>query len=118
MEMKIRARLSAYSKVDSMSGLGVPAATEENAGAVLAVDATGNYSLVSSVSSSQVDDLFNEEVFPEIVDKDTIDSLFETVIEDDRPISKDEIDNLFGEVDNSGNSVGTVTHSAIDSLFK
>lgn len=117
MEMKIRARLSAYSKVDSMSGLGVPAATEKDAGAVLAVDANGNYSLVSSVSNSQVDDLFNEDIFPTIVDKDTIDSLFETV-ESDRPVSKDEIDDLFGEVNNSGNSIGTVTHSAIDSLFK
>ena len=118
MEMKIRARLSAYSKVDSMSGLGVPTATEGDAGSILAVDANGNYSLVSSVSSGQVDNLFSEEILPEIIDKDTIDSLFEPVIDGDRPIDKSEIDDLFGDSNDTHGGVGTVTHSAIDSLFK
>jgi hypothetical protein len=117
MEMKIRARLSAYSKVDSISGMGVPAADASNAGAILTVDENGQYRLMSSISNEQVDNLFTEEILPDIVDKDTIDTLFKETVEDDRPIGKEEIDSLFGNGTNV-EGVGTVSHSAIDSLFK
>ena len=117
MEMKIRARLSAYSKVDSMSGMGVPAADVSNAGAILTVDENGQYRLMSSISNEQVDNLFTEEIAPTVVDKDTIDSLFKETAEDERPVGKEEIDSLFGnEID--GEVVETVSHSARDSLFK
>ena len=78
MDIKLRARLTAYSKVDSIEGI------------------------VSNLPT---------------IDKEHIDSLFDGP--SDRVVTKEEIDTLFdGESDVSSESkIGTVSYSAIDSLF-
>lgn len=88
MDIKLRANLSAYSKVDSLSRV------------------------INKAQYSDFDTLFEEEQ-DNIVTKDTIDTLFPT--EKEQPlVSKQEIDSLFRTEGNSA----TVSFSEIDSLFK
>lgn len=77
MDIKLRARLTAYSKVDSIEGT------------------------VSNLPT---------------IDKEHIDSLFDGP--KDRVVTKEEIDTLFDAPENTkDNKIGTVSYSAIDSLF-
>ena len=98
MDIKLRARLSAYSKIESISGLNsntpVPDATA--AGSVLGVNKTGNYTLFPTVTESEIDSLFMDIIPDEIVTKEEIDTLF---TEEEKP------------------EVSTVSFADIDSLF-
>ena len=77
MDIKLRARLTAYSKVDSIEGT------------------------VSNLPT---------------IDKEHIDSLFDSP--KDRVVTKEEIDTLFDRPENiQDTKIGTVSYSAIDSLF-
>ena len=89
MELKLRARLSAYSKLDSVST-----------------------SSLGTVDKDQIDTLFKPSE-PEIVNKSQIDSLFPEE-ENDLTVDKSSIDTLF---DDNGDTVETVSRAAIDSLF-
>lgn len=116
MDIKLRARLSAYSKIESISGLNsntpVPDATA--AGSVLGVNNSGKYTLFPTVSHSAIDGLFADVVTDEIITKDEIDTLFQEE-KHEEPVTKDEIDTLFVEKEQE---ISTVSFADIDSLFK
>lgn len=62
MDIKLRARLSAYSKIDPTTSGGatsLPTPTPEDVGDVVGVDASGQYTLFPRVSKEQIDSLFN-----------------------------------------------------------
>lgn len=118
MDIKLRARLSAYSKIESINSLNsntpVPDATA--AGNVLGVSNTGNYTLFPMVKSEDIDSLFTNTDTETIVSKEDIDSLFEKDNSEFESVTKDEIDSLFKESENTP-VIGTVSHEDIDSLF-
>lgn len=109
MNIKLRARLSAYSKINSVS------------------------TLVPVVNEDDIDTLFKDVPADTVVDKDDIDSLFKNEPTSE-PVTKEEIDSLFGEQDTTSSvtkdeidglfskteasTVGVVSHADIDSLFK
>ena len=115
MDIKLRARLSAYSKIESISGLNsntpVPDAT--SAGSVLGVNNSGMYTLFPTVKQEDIDELFTDVIPDEVVSKEDIDTLFEETITDE-PVSKEQIDTLFEEEEPV---VSTVSFADIDSLF-
>lgn len=94
MDIKLNARLSAYSKIDNST---FPDCDHEH------------------VTKEQIDELFKDTDQPTSVTKNEIDELF---TETDEPLSvtKDQIDNLFEEQDES--NITSVSYSEIDSLFK
>jgi hypothetical protein len=114
LDIKLRARLSAYSKVNSMvdSGSTLPDPSYSDGNAVLGVT-NGEYKLIPSIGAKSIDTLFTDMDTPTSVEKSEIDTLFkeEAVPES---VNKDEIDSLF----NSTDDVGTVSYSQIDSLFR
>lgn len=116
MDIKLRARLSAYSKIESINGLNsntpVPDATA--AGSVLGVNNSGNYTLFPTVSHAEIDNLFGNVGTDDIVTKDEIDTLFPEEEVKDEPVTKDQIDTLFPEEEPE---VSTVSFADIDSLF-
>ncbi len=115
MDIKLRARLSAYSKIESIGGLNsntpVPDATA--AGSVLGVNKTGSYTLFPTVSQAEIDNLFGDVVTDEIVTKEEIDTLFPEQ-EMEESVSKDQIDTLFAEEESE---IKTISFADIDSLF-
>lgn len=130
MDIKLRARLSAYAKVDSIGHLQtfIPDPSTAKDGTVLGVD-TGKYTLfpslnntdidnmfqepnVTVVDKSQIDDLFKETTEPESVTKTEIDKLFEES-EEPEAVDKTEIDSLFKEEEDPE----SVTKEEIDNLF-
>lgn len=69
MDIKLRARLSAYSKIESIDGVNsnVPAPDATAAGNVLGVNNSGKYTLFPTVSTAEIDTLFEpEDEEPEI----------------------------------------------------
>lgn len=61
MDIKLRARLSAYSKIDpttTSADTPLPTPTPENIGDVVGVGASGQYTLFPRVSKEQIDSLF------------------------------------------------------------
>lgn len=116
MDIKLRARLSAYSKIESISGLNsntpVPDAT--SVGSVLGVNNSGMYTLFPTVKQEDIDGLFTDVIPDEIVSKEDIDTLFEEETVTDEPVSKEQIDTLFEEEEPV---VSTVSFADIDSLF-
>lgn len=116
MDIKLRARLSAYSKVDSITSLQsyVPVPEATNAGNILGVGNAGEYTLIGTASPSDIDNIFTP-VVDNTVTKDEIDALFpETITETDSTVNKEQIDSLFDDSDDSS----TVSYAQIDSLFK
>lgn len=115
MDIKLRARLSAYSKISSIEGVNqtLPLVGADDVGAVLGVGNDGNYTLLKSVSNDSVDEMFTYSTYPTPVEKPDIDKLFE---EKDKPssVTKDEIDTLFGDKD----TTSAVGKEDIDSLFQ
>jgi hypothetical protein len=99
LEIKLRARLSAYSKVDALGGVtsDLPVAGEDNVCDVLGVGANGEYTLLQTVSREDIDELFKDLGDVETVEKGMIDTLFEGIKEDDDVgrVSKADIDTLF-----------------------
>lgn len=134
MDIKLRARLSAYSKVDSIGHLQtfIPDPTSAADGTVLGVD-TGKYTLLSALNTGDIDNMFQEssvtvvgkdqidELFadatePQSVTKDEIDKLFQTV-ENPDSVTKEEIDDLFEKDTSQAEDIGTVSFTDIDKLF-
>ena len=115
MDIKIRARLSAYSKIDSNISSNLPSPGTGSVGAIVGVGSDGTYTLFHNVDESNVDTLFTTTTQPSLVTKDTIDTLF--VVEDKEPsVPKDQIDTLF--TNEEGDTISSVSFSAIDTLFK
>ena len=100
MDIKLRARLSAYSKIESVDGVNsnVPAPDATAAGNVLGVNNSGKYTLFPTVSTAEINALFTDIIPDEVVTKDDIDTLFEP--DDEEP------------------EISTVSYADIDSLFK
>lgn len=132
MDIKLRARLSAYAKVDSIGHLQtfIPDPSTARDGTVLGVD-TGKYTLfpsldnndidnmfqdsnVTVVDKNQIDELFKEVEEPESVTKTEIDKLFETT-DDPEVVDKDQIDTLFPQDEVEPESI---TKDEIDDLFE
>ena len=98
MDIKLRARLSAYAKVSSIESPSnnLPSTEYAQEGDIVGVNGNGEFTMVSSVEQNEIDTLFDSTQEPESVKKDDIDTLFEKEETDDE---------------------STVTHSQIDSLF-
>ena len=94
MDIKLNARLSAYSKVQAVSD-----------------SCEHEY-----VSKEQIDELFKETDLPTSVTKSEIDELFENT-DEPTSVTKDQIDDLFEEEQDESN-ITSVSYSEIDSLFK
>jgi hypothetical protein len=117
MEIKLRARLSAYSKVDSFSTTDsiLPNTSFPGAqGSLLGVGSDGKYKLFPTISEQQVDELFEGQEIPTIVQKSEIDTLFEEQ-EQNSVVDKEDIDTLFEKSDDD--SITRVSYAEIDSLF-
>lgn len=93
MDIKIKARLSAYSKVNSFGDVNI-----------------------DNVRNSDIDTLFKEEPKEGTVTKDEIDTLFSNEPNKYGTVDKDTIDTLFTEEDEE--EVESVSFDEIDSLFK
>lgn len=111
MDIKLRARLSAYSKVDSIS-------TGECAHEFITepdIDKLfEDLDTPQSVKKDEIDNLFTEQEEPKSVSKDEIDKLFGTTDEPES-VSKEDIDDLFVDGEDT---VTSVSYSEIDSLFR
>ena len=109
MDIKLRARLSAYSKIESVpqsgGGSGLPDTSLIPPGTIVGVGENG-FIPVPSITKEDVDTLFtnvNEDT-NNVVTKEEIDSLFDpkdnestetSKQQDPRAITKEEIDSLF-----------------------
>ena len=140
MDIKLRARLSAYSKIESVQGLSgnMPDPDATKAGNVLGVGTNGQYTLFGRVTEEDINSKFAAVGEPEVADKREIDELFEdTAAGTTESVSKDKIDELFAESTTETNEPATkddiddlfeeqteaapyarVSYSDIDSLFK
>ena len=112
MDIKLRARLSAYAKVDSIGHLQtfIPDPSTAKDGTVLGVD-TGKYTLFPSLDNNDIDNMFQESNVT-VVDKNQIDELFKEV-EEPESVTKTEIDKLF----DTKEEPETVDKTQIDTLF-
>ena len=108
MDIKLRARLSAYSKVDAIKATvdDIPAVKNTD------IDALFPGQVETSITKGEIDTLFADSKKPTVVDKATIDTLFENIVEPEA-VDKSDIDTLFNESQN----VGRVSYADIDSLF-
>lgn len=135
MDIKLRARLSAYSKIESLEGLqnNIPVPDNGDYGSIIGVGENGKYTLFSRITTEDIDSQLDTTGAPDVVSKEAIDSLFtlqnESIIVDkadidtlftksDEPdaVEKEEIDTLFKKESNE--SIGTISYAEIDSLFK
>ena len=111
MDIKLRARLSAYSKVDAIKATVDDIPTIKNSD----IDALFPGQVETSITKGEIDTLFADSKKPTVVDKATIDTLFE---DDKKPVVVDKatIDTLFNE--NEETNIGRVSYADIDSLFE
>ena len=117
MDIKLRARLSAYSKVESIqAGVTKPDPELAHAGKILGVSTSGNYTLFDSVDKQKINSLFADST-PVVttITKDEIDRLFPG---EKQAVSAgtDRIDTLFTK--QNPNAGVIVSHEASDSLFR
>ena len=73
MEIKLRAKLSAYSKVNSA---GVPIPDVADSGSVLGVNEAGQYAFFRNTKQEDVDELFTDADLTTSVTKEDIHKLF------------------------------------------
>lgn len=107
MDIKLRARLSAYSKIESVSAASsiIPDPDVTAAGHVVGVNDNGKYTLFPKIETSDIDNLFQDASITQDVTKEEIDSLFD----------KDNAPTVYPTTDMS---TMTVTKQEIDSLFE
>ena len=117
MDIKLRARLSAYSKVESICGLNsnIPAPDATAAGNVLGVNNSGNYTLFPTVSTPEIDTLFSDVRTITTVTNEEIDTLFHEEKLRDESVIRDKVNTPSNE---GSTQVDTVSSVGIDSLFK
>lgn len=118
MDIKLRARLSAYSKINSISDVNsnIPLPEASDAGNVLGVGDTGNYTLFPPITEGDIDILFTNQDENDTVTKEEIDTLFPETKEPET-ITKEEIDTLFPKNQGANTEMKKVSYSDIDSLF-
>ena len=95
MDIKLHARLAAYSKIESLDSNKLPTPDSSNVGDIISVNINGNYTLIDSVTRDEIDTLFDGSITPAVsVNKDTIDTLF---LDDQEVeiVTKAAIDSLF-----------------------
>lgn len=106
MDIKLRARLSAYGKLSLTTPEGgnndLPFPSIDDAGSVVGVGSTGSYTLFNRVTESEIDSLFNKKPDePNVVTKDDIDTLFEDTPEESptpyQRVTEKDIDTLFAK---------------------
>ena len=108
MDIKLNARLSAYSKVDSLRPIQTVTQPQIDS---LFVEVTDP----SAVTKSEIDTLFTNMSEPQSVTKSEIDTLFLTYKEPES-VTKSEIDTMFNSSETD--VIKTVSFKEIDSLFK
>lgn len=136
MDIKLRARLSAYSKIDSLEELQttIPVPGEGDVHSVLGVGSNGKYTLFPKATTddydatfgttesidhnrtathAEIDELFKSEEKPKSVDKSAIDQLFELTEDEPQSVDKTTIDMLFVNQEDPD----AVDKSQIDTLF-
>jgi hypothetical protein len=136
MDIKIRARLSAYSRLESLEGLqnAIPSPSVEDAKSVLGVGDNGKYTFFrvmtpqdmeselssrypttpdGTVEKTEIDTLFEKREEPQAVGKDAIDTLFAKQ-EEPEAVGKEAIDTLFKNEEEPE----AVEKEEIDTLFK
>ena len=111
MDIKLNARLSAYSKIDSISS---GACCHEYVTKDQIDGLFEDMEEPTSVTKSEIDKLFEEVEEPKSVSKTEIDTLFAETQEPES-VTKDQIDGLFAA---PAQPVKSVSYSEIDSLFK
>ena len=93
MNIKLRARLTAYSKIETTTDTepSIPDDTPESSGGIQGVNSSGDYTIYPSVTRDDIDSLFNYS------DTD-VDTLFLDDSElDASTINRKEIDSLFNQ---------------------
>ena len=115
MDIKLRARLSAYAKIDSVQTLNseLPSPYLKDSGAVLGVGDAGKYTLFPSVGVEDIENLFRNKESVSTVDKTEIDGLFDKK-ETAESVTKSEIDTLFMKK----TTAEAVDKTEIDTLFQ
>lgn len=118
MDIKLRAKLTAYSKVESIEkSTNAPDPDIAYSGNLLGVTSSGKYGMVPAVEQQDINSLFVDTNPKKVtITKDEIDKLFDL---HKRPetVKKDEIDDLFEQANDPLNGV-IISHAAIDSLFR
>lgn len=119
MDIKLRARLSAYSKIESIQGMNNnnlphPDATAE--GHVLGVGSNGQYTLIRRVTPEDMSEKWGQAQSPEVTSKEWIGTLFDRPAEATDVINKETIDSLFDNTSAEG-SVDVTEKETIDTLF-
>lgn len=96
-DIKLRARLSAYSKIESIQGLNqsLPDPDVIGPGSSVVVSPEGNYVPMTPVTDSQIDQLFQDVNDPSAVTKDEIDTLFPAEESSKETVTFADIDSLF-----------------------
>ena len=101
MDIKLRARLSAYAKIESLSQLqtNLPDPDSMAAGYMLGVNNQGTYTLFPTVAAPEIDELFEDipAIKPEYetATKEHIDELFPEQSLNDSAVTKSDINTLF-----------------------
>lgn len=90
MNIKLNARLSAYSKLESVSQANTTRVPEEVIDTLF--DPNNSDSIVSK---GDINTLFKDQELDKVVDKSAIDSLFTSDVSNTRRVSYAEIDSLF-----------------------
>lgn len=75
MNIKLHARLSAYSKIDSLNSP-IPNPSNEDSGSVLGVDEFGKYTLFSATTPADIDTLFDRRSKTSTPSRNIIDNMF------------------------------------------
>lgn len=118
MDIKLRARLSAYSKIESIQGMNNnlphPDATAE--GHVLGVGSNGQYTLIRRVTPEDMSEKWGQAQSPEVTSKEWIGTLFDRPAEATDVINKETIDSLFDNK-STEDQVDVTEKGTIDTLF-
>lgn len=111
MDIKLRARLCAYSRITELEPNIPEKVTDEQID-----DLFTNMDVPTSVTKDEIDNLFTEQEAPKSVTKADIDNLFANSEDKPESVQKDTIDTLFDET--ATDNVTSVTFAEIDSLFR
>lgn len=117
MDIKLRARLSAYSKIESIQGLNdntLPHPDAAAEGHVLGVGKDGEYTLFRRVTPEDMNEKWGHPQNPEVTSKEWIGTLFERPAESTDVINKEKIDELF---EGSPEVVDVTNKESINTLF-
>ena len=119
MDIKLRARLSAYSKIESIQGMNnnnLPHPDAAAEGHVLGVGSNGQYTLIRRVTPEDMSEKWGQAQSPEVTSKEWIGTLFDRPAEATDVINKETIDSLFDNK-STEDQVDVTEKGTIDTLF-